>query len=461
MDGTEALSPSPSLSLLAPARCPQPCACCCPPATFDASAVSDASRAPRTASEWSAWLCSLEVALCGCSPAPGPLGDFGCSGGATGANVFVEAFVAETVLALGQPRAAGDAGLAVVENCQESASADGSPRIAVYIGGYRVYFGLATDGDMHEAERMVASNATFDPAPCWGAAWFQFAFALSRHDYELLVIVRRDLVSNDLDTCREVAPSASAGARVFRDRWCATMATASMCQVLLALKYSLPEITYPYLKKCLHNDTELVFHRSYVSKSFLSSSDHWAQLVTLYNVLRGHTCENLVAVSDWRRIDCPATKDGSLRYHISVAPVGERVLPSSEPELKGVMRQVLNALRCIHAVGYAHCDVRWPNVLKYEGRWVLIDLEEARPFGASIGHLIAPPAEKVSSVQSDLFMVGSMVRFSKVENLSAQAKRFIAWLCSQDAGSRPRSIDEVLDHEWVKAPVQNTRTQHE
>ena len=62
-------------------------------------------------------------------------------------------------------------------------------------------------------------------------------------------------------------------------------------------------------------------------------------------------------------VPSPST-DGHLT--VKLQPVGYEREPDSERELRSAVRAALIALRGIHAVGFVHRDVRWPNMLRDE-----------------------------------------------------------------------------------------------
>lgn len=86
------------------------------------------------------------------------------------------------------------------------------------------------------------------------------------------------------------------------------------------------------------------------------------------------------------------------RLKVNVIPVGYNIEPSNERELRDAMRCVLLGLQELHGLGWAHCDVRWPNVLKtVDANWVLIDYDNAR-------RLPEDATERATATRADLHM---------------------------------------------------------
>src|SRR5690606_4198048 len=52
---------------------------------------------------------------------------------------------------------------------------------------------------------------------------------------------------------------------------------------------------------------------------------------------------------------------------LQLEPVGEQRSPAGAAELQQCLVQVLRALQDLHRGGWAHCDVRWPNIVFVRG----------------------------------------------------------------------------------------------
>eukprot|EP00727_Mastigamoeba_balamuthi_P008845 m51a1_g4583 hypothetical protein (182) ;mRNA; f:176056-176813 len=149
------------------------------------------------------------------------------------------------------------------------------------------------------------------------------------------------------------------------------------------------------------------------SSNYLS---RWHGMLPLYRALTGHTCPSLVKI---------------LSYKINR----------------------FRALVPLHAVGWAHCDIHWSNVVALEEkrlRWLLIDLEFAAKWGTTIEHLEAPPAEKTSSAASDVYMVGALVRQVIKKGYSDACSAFSARLMAEAPQARPM-VAECLADPWLQS----------
>jgi hypothetical protein len=70
-------------------------------------------------------------------------------------------------------------------------------------------------------------------------------------------------------------------------------------------------------------------------------------------------------------------------------PYGVRRQPNSIEELRRALRHVLKCIRDLHEAGYAHCDIRWPNIIKSGGAWYVIDCTESIALAAKEKYRLA------------------------------------------------------------------------
>jgi hypothetical protein len=61
----------------------------------------------------------------------------------------------------------------------------------------------------------------------------------------------------------------------------------------------------------------------------------------------------------------------NLRIHLS--PLGLAVLPSNMHEFCSAIECVIKAVHGMHSIGYFHTDIRWPNIVRVDNHWVVID----------------------------------------------------------------------------------------
>ena len=66
------------------------------------------------------------------------------------------------------------------------------------------------------------------------------------------------------------------------------------------------------------------------------------------------------------------------RLTLTLIPVGYMRAPETRDEMARVIIKVLEVLHQLHMNGWVHCDLRWENIIFYDGRPLLIDFEFAR-----------------------------------------------------------------------------------
>jgi hypothetical protein len=57
------------------------------------------------------------------------------------------------------------------------------------------------------------------------------------------------------------------------------------------------------------------------------------------------------------------------------SPVGVTRKPRDTVELLTAIRQIFGCIFHLHDLRYVHCDIRWSNIINYNGDWDLIDCE--------------------------------------------------------------------------------------
>lgn len=155
------------------------------------------------------------------------------------------------------------------------------------------------------------------------------------------------------------------------------------------------------------------------------------------------------------------TAAGDMILHIT--PVCSLSKPASVAQLRAAIRCVLVALDVLHANGFNHRDVRWPNVLcgpDLTGRtWLLADWElagrdrEVLParYRDSDGFAPETRAGRPYTHAADVWQVGRLAAaetFSAMTAGSAAAAAFITTLTAAEPSVRPSCADALL-HEWL------------
>lgn len=143
---------------------------------------------------------------------------------------------------------------------------------------------------------------------------------------------------------------------------------------------------------------------------------------------------------------------------LKLQPVALQALPRDEAELRRATAAVLHALAALHARGFVHRDVRWPNVLADgSGGWLLVDFEladvagEPLPAGAVDADAVAPEARVPRAPYNpaaDAWQVGRLMRTAGITQLSPAASALA------DALSAPLharlGVSDALAHAWLQ-----------
>jgi len=123
------------------------------------------------------------------------------------------------------------------------------------------------------------------------------------------------------------------------------------------------EITDDYVVKKLRIPGELLD----VREKFL-----WE----LYVSLKKHAVPFVPKCTYFRQCSTIVNDIGVIEVRFT--PLGLHILPQSFEELLVALKCILQALDSVHKLGYAHGDIRWPNILHIsDNNWILIDFEEA------------------------------------------------------------------------------------
>jgi len=174
---------------------------------------------------------------------------------------------------------------------------------------------------------------------------------------------------------------------------------------------------------------------------------------------------NRVTCLEWAtRLDTPIPVSSSLAsLKLRLKPVGTSRFPRSAKEMKHAMMCLLSCAADLHSKGYAHMDLRWPNVIyvetkvkdtttagaeiwKVEMLWYVIDCEFARPFGKPAPTLgVRDPDSQCADAAADCFMLGMMLK--KVRSLltTEEGDALIAVLMDKDRAKRSASEALKLD----------------
>ncbi|KAG7382886.1 hypothetical protein PHYPSEUDO_004285 [Phytophthora pseudosyringae] len=134
------------------------------------------------------------------------------------------------------------------------------------------------------------------------------------------------------------------------------------------------------------NGVQITFAEDCVVKTYPSSmpSDTIIRnLKNLHRQMKRHAVPNIVALRN----------TNMKKKHVKLAPIGQLSPPKTVSELLAALRDILQALVKLHSINLMHRDLRWENVLKYQGegdKWFIIDFDDgAASPAAKTDHLKA------------------------------------------------------------------------
>ncbi|RQM14319.1 hypothetical protein DD237_003702 [Peronospora effusa] len=138
------------------------------------------------------------------------------------------------------------------------------------------------------------------------------------------------------------------------------------------------------------------------------------------------------------------------RRHVTLYPVGRLAAPENVHQLLTALRDILKALVALHAINIMHRDLRWENVLKYQGeddKWFLIDFDDgALSPAAKVEHLKAEShAPEILScsfhtVKVDIWSVGYLIQTSNIVNLPSNLETIKAKCLQESPKKRPTAV---------------------
>ncbi|RQM17166.1 hypothetical protein DD237_002525 [Peronospora effusa] len=195
------------------------------------------------------------------------------------------------------------------------------------------------------------------------------------------------------------------------------------------------------------NGVQISFAENCVVKTFPSDmpSDSIIQnLKDLHGRMKEHSVPNVVQLMT-----------GNMKKrHVTLSPVGRLAVPENAHQLLTALRDILKALVALHAINIMHRDLRWENVLKYQGeddKWFLIDFDDgALSPAANVEHLKAeshaPETLSCSThtVKVDIWSVGYLIKTSNIVNLPANLET-IKVECLQNSPEKRPTAESLFD----------------
>jgi len=154
------------------------------------------------------------------------------------------------------------------------------------------------------------------------------------------------------------------------------------------------------------------------------------------------------------------------KYTVVLQPVGlphTAATPRDEEGLRRAAHALLHALAAIHAAGFVHRDLRWPNVAAAydKTRWFLLDLEMCVRVDRACQPARRPPSWTTGTLvgnsyvaASDLYQLGRMLQDHRQHVSSAEGLQFMSLLASpaQELHDRAVTAQSLLAHAWLQCP---------
>jgi hypothetical protein len=167
-----------------------------------------------------------------------------------------------------------------------------------------------------------------------------------------------------------------------------------------------------------------------IVKKYYLKEDHLRQqrLTSLYTTIATNEMSHRIPYMEWA-IECHMDeKKGTISLRLKpFGVVASCRWPRSLCELRHALMCVFTCLSALHAVGWAHLDLRWPNVVFLAPReWYVIDAELARPFEDPLPDTpsISKFGLKSTSPLVDCYLVGLMMHDSRCEALAKDCESF-------------------------------------
>lgn len=115
--------------------------------------------------------------------------------------------------------------------------------------------------------------------------------------------------------------------------------------------------------------------------------------------------------------------------------------PAHLRDLQKVLIDVLTMLKELHARGWYHCDIRWPNIIQSSNKYLLIDYERATERGRKFRHQLSPQTPSCPPHcgngqpwfdTDDVWQVGQLIQISDNGHPLVHLKRDMSWNSRQN-----------------------------
>ncbi|CCI45850.1 unnamed protein product [Albugo candida] len=212
--------------------------------------------------------------------------------------------------------------------------------------------------ELHKAKGEVIAKMTKMPLSVFGKMPFLFAYAAANSWVQFLVIDRSlnfNVISQQLNLT------------ILQNRIRCVVLSINTCRILNHYQSLTPDGILPMYKQISSNTGSVTLYEDHLLKKLNQDPCDFESVRAIYDAVERN------------QIQCTVRCDYD-RYarKFKLQPVGFTKLPVNDLELISALLCVARALVGLHALGYVHRDIRWPNILCLGGdSYILIDFENA------------------------------------------------------------------------------------
>lgn len=294
---------------------------------------------------------------------------------------------------------------------------------------------------------LVAKMAVFTDT-FFGEVPYQLTYACAGSILEFWALVRTENPYSP----RPVQLAPAVDLSEMRGRSLCVRYVANIARVLIAIQEKHPRGNILRLGNTVESQTSTVFIEGLqVIKKTRYFTGNGTILLELYGeIAASGGIPHLIRPTEQPRI----SRSGILT--VKLAPVGFcTARPFSMDEAKEAGRQLLVAIRWLHANGYVHRDIRGANIMRANSRWYLIDLEWANHLDQTVGGyrpFLCPPEcsaeDCLWSASSDIWQFGKLLE--SWGQLDDEGHALVRVLTS-DSPSERLPVEEAMQHPFFGA----------
>ncbi|KAL0592614.1 hypothetical protein ABG067_000178 [Albugo candida] len=197
--------------------------------------------------------------------------------------------------------------------------------------------------ELDKAKVEVIAKMTKMPSPVFGKMPFLFAYAAANSWVQFLVIDRSlnvNVISQQLNLT------------ILQNRIRCVVSSINICRILNHYQSLLPDGILPMYKQLSRSSGSVTLYEDHLLKKLNQDPCDFESVMAIYDAIGRN------------QIQCTVRCDYD-RYarKFKLHPVGFTKLPRNDLELIPALICVARALVGLHALGYVHRDIRWPNIL--------------------------------------------------------------------------------------------------